>query len=270
MSPTPSATSSVTSQDSAHSYSDATGNSDSPGKKKKARSSKWRWSHTKVDQWNPGSPTFGNSSGSIAERIGRSSGSPDHDRSEGSGDDSVRSGSSMGGALGWFKKRTQRKDAHHEDKDIPMHVQVQSLPPPQYPLPGSPHVQPPTPSSLGKPATPIAEAENEIEDSPTERPWAQDSNTPTPTQDKILKTDDIRVGNATPRPTRPSESPTVSTNTVTPKATEHPSPENGASESAAPAVGLDPIPSNTTSSPQPNGTEVSTAEPAPADAAAAR
>jgi hypothetical protein len=256
MSPTPSATSSVTSQDSAHSYSDATGISDSPGKKKKARSSRWRWSNSKVDQWNPGSPTFGNSSGSIAERIRNNSGSPDRDRSEGSGDDSVRSGSSKGGPLGWLKKRTQRKE-DQDDKDIPMHVQVQHLPPPQYPLPASPQIQPPTPSSLR--AAPIAEVENEYEEASTQSPWVQEPETPTPTQDKeILRTVDLRVDNSTPKPI-PAEASIASTDdSDTPKATMQPSPEKETSEAAALT---DDGPDSNTSLPRSNGTEVSTAEP---------
>jgi hypothetical protein len=257
MSPTPSATSSVTSQDSAHSYSDATGISDSPGKKK-ARSSRWRWSNSKVDQWNPGSPTFGNSSGSIAERIRNASGSPDHDRSEGSGDDSVRSGSSKGGPLGWFKKRTQRKE-DQDDKDIPIHVQVQHLPPPQYPLPASPQIQPPTPSSLR--AAPIAEAENEYEEANMQGPWVQEPETPTPTQDKeILRNVDLRVDNSTPKPT-PAEASSASTESDTPKATQHPSPEKETSETAALTDG----PDTNASLPRSNGIEVSTAEPIAAD-----
>lgn len=134
MSPTPSATSSVTSQDSNPSnpsYSEA-----SPEKKKKTRS-RWRWSNSKVEGWNPGSPPFAASTSSIAERMRRGSPSPpesqsrdgmggsreglagrDSGMSDGSGDEEKQRGK-----RGWLRRFVQERD-----NDIP----PAQLPPARY------------------------------------------------------------------------------------------------------------------------------------------
>jgi len=268
MSPTPSATSSVTSQDSAHSYSDATNTSTSPEKKKKAKS-RWRWSNSKVEGWNPGSPPFGGSTGSIAERMRRASPSPpDPDRkvsSDGSGDDESRSNK---GPRGWLKKLSERKYPH-DDKDIPTHIQAQQLPPPQYqyPAPALPQVQPPTPSSLGKPISPIAEAEISInEDHSTEPVSTRGPDTPTPTQHTtdILGSQKISgpvdFSKLTPKSSSavsdgsPSTSPESET---TPRASSQPSPET---QTGNPSTNVPSI-SNDNASSLPNGINASTAEP---------
>lgn len=262
MSPTPSATSSVTSQDSNVSGSDVTNASASPDKKKRSR---WRWSASKVDQWNPGSPTFGGSNASIAERMRRTSRSPDrNDRtdrkvsSDLSGDD----GSNKGGRLGWLKKRAGKR-TEQDDRDIPMHVQVQTLPPPQYPHPASPQVQPPTPSSLGKPTSPIAEAENEFDEARPSGPiWPSNSDQQTaaqPTGDVDIHRPTAETGrtsSSTPKllAASPGGSPGTSPDSdITPKATTEHSPHTDC---------VTPLPSDQILPPpvtaqQPNGDGVS-------------
>ncbi|KAF8545483.1 hypothetical protein BDD12DRAFT_871755 [Trichophaea hybrida] len=262
MSPTPSATSSVTSQDSAHSYSDATNTSTSPEKKKKAKS-RWRWSNSKVEGWNPGSPPFGGSTGSIAERMRRASPSPpDPDRkvsSDGSGDDER----SNKGPRGWLKKLSERKYPLDDN------IQVQQLPPPQYPAPALPQVQPPTPSSLGKPISPIAEVENSINEAHSARSDViRDPDTPTPTQTNtnILGSQKISV----PVDFTPKSPPTVSEGSpgtspeseTTPRASSQPSPEARTGDAF---MNLPSISNDNASSPLPNGTNGSTAEPINAD-----
>ena len=156
MSPTPSATSSVTSQDSMHSYSDATNASTTAEKRKKAKS-RWRWSNSKVDEWQPQSPTFGGSTGSIAEVMRRTSQSPPADdrrklSSDFSGDDES-SGSKARATLSWLRRRGAGSRGASPEGRREGHVHM--------PQPGSPQVQPPTPSTLA--STPIEEETRTLE-----------------------------------------------------------------------------------------------------------
>lgn len=210
MSPTPSSTSSVTSQDSTHSYSDATNASTTAEKRKKARS-RWRWSNSKVDEWQPQSPTFASSTGSIAEVMRRTSRSPPaEDRrklsSEFSGDDEYNP-KSVKASLSWLRRR-----GASPDRDM----QVQ-LPQPQVQL-SQPQVQPPTPSSLASLAsTPISEVGRKLEET-----TLPEVNAVEPAAERHRMTDWTRANSSTPTllPARQDASPRESPDT-TPK----PSPE---------------------------------------------
>lgn len=178
MSPTPSTTSSVTSQSSSHEYSDTTNPSSSPEKKKRSR---WRLSGQIFDN-PPTSPTFSNghnSTGSLAERIRQASRSPpSRTRSvSGSGDTYLSDNEERRTAFGWLSKKVHdHKHSHQQPEHEKPHkndrmfqrreemkVETDSLPRVPMPLavPGSPRVQPPTPSALTLPTTPIDEHSTE-------------------------------------------------------------------------------------------------------------
>lgn len=177
MSPTPSTTSSVTSQSSSHEYSDTTNPSSSPEKKR----SRWRLSGQIFDN-PPTSPTFSNghgSTGSLAERIRQVSRSPpNRTRSvSGSGDTCMSDNEERRTAFGWLSKKvhehkhshqqSEHEKPHKNDRALQrreeMKVDTDSFPRVPVPLviPGSPRVQPPTPSALNLPATPIDEHSTE-------------------------------------------------------------------------------------------------------------
>lgn len=190
MSPTPSTTSSVTSQSSSHEYSDTTNPSSSPEKKKTR--SRWRLSGQRFDN-PPTSPTFTNghsSTGSLAERIRKVSQSPPHRTRSVSGETSGMSDSEeKRGAFGWLSKRVNDRKHNHQqceqekqqkehEKQSKQHgralsireemqIQIDKLAKPiPMPMPGSPRVQPPTPSVVTLPLTPSHE---HFTDSPKER-----------------------------------------------------------------------------------------------------
>jgi hypothetical protein len=233
MSPTPSATSSVTSQESVHSCSDATNTSGSPEKTKKSRS-RWRWSASKVDQWNPVNPAFpgaGSSNGSIAERIRRVSRSPPSGEHLVNGEESDNDYKRSRSPLSWLRKRGERKQSF-EDKDKATAVApgLSSLSSMQHPVPGLPHVQPPTPSPVGK-ATPILEStaeEDEPESNHRELERGQEVNVsanenPPMSQELAPVTDSTPV--LQPVSSIQADSAT-SKSEITPKLTTHPSPDS--------------------------------------------
>lgn len=179
MSPTPSTTSSVTSQSSSHEYSDTTNPSSSPEGKKRSR---WRLSGQIFDN-PPTSPTFSNghgSTGSLAERIRHVSRSPpNRTRSvSGSGETYLSDSEERPTAFGWLAKKVhgakhnhqqyeQEKQHNRPDRTLQrreeMKIETNNLPRVPMPLviPGLPRVQPPTPSALTLPATPVDENPNE-------------------------------------------------------------------------------------------------------------
>lgn len=182
MSPTPSTTSSVASQSSSHELSDNAHPPNSPDKKRRSR---WRLSGQKFDIA-PTSPTFGNGHGhtstaSLAERIRGTSRSPPHRTRSVSGETSGMSDSEeRRSALGWLSQKLnerrqyqQQCERDREQKDLgrprgreEMHLSMDNLPKMTMPLPGSPRVQPPTPSSVSLPTQPTQE---HILESPRER-----------------------------------------------------------------------------------------------------
>lgn len=178
MSPTPSTTSSVTSQSSSHEYSDTTNPSSSPEGKKRSR---WRLSGQIFDN-PPTSPTFSNghgSTGSLAERIRHVSRSPpNRTRSvSGSGETYLSDSEERPTAFGWLAKKVHgskhsqqyehEKQHNRPDRTLQrreeMKIETNSLPRALMPLaiPSLPLVQPPTPSALTLPATPVDENPNE-------------------------------------------------------------------------------------------------------------
>lgn len=175
MSPTPSTTSSITSQGSSHEYSDTTNPSSSPEKKKQSR---WRLSGQIFDK-PPTSPTFNNghgSTGSLAERIRPVSQSPpNRARSiSGSGEAFLSDSEERRTPFGWLAKKVHDHKHNHQqhehekqhnrhDRTLQrreeMKVETNNLSRVPMPLaiPGSPRVQPPTPSGLTLPPTPVDE-----------------------------------------------------------------------------------------------------------------
>ncbi|KAH8147529.1 uncharacterized protein LAJ45_08356 [Morchella importuna] len=184
MSPTPSTTSSVASQSSSHEFSDTANPPNSPEKKRRSR---WRLSGQKMDLA-PTSPTFGNghshghnSTASLAERIRGTSRSPPHRTRSVSGETSGMSDSEeRRSALGWLSQKLNERRQHQQQCDREreqkehgrphgrddMHLSMDNLPKMTMPLPGSPRVQPPTPSSVSLPTQPTQE---HILESPRDR-----------------------------------------------------------------------------------------------------
>ncbi|KAI5793072.1 hypothetical protein EDC01DRAFT_630071 [Geopyxis carbonaria] len=232
MSPTPSATSSVTSQDSNRSFSDTTNTSTSPEKKKRSR---WRWSNSKVDRWDPPtSPTFGNSNGSIAERIRRVSRSPPPGgrkaSSEASDGDESRTSSRP---FGWLPRRKPAEPKPEENiKQLALppnahfsppqsvqtqHVQTQNIQGQYMRSPqmqaqhmqaqhmhspsSSFHIQPPTPTAtqVKPPMGPLREVSRESEI----RQVIEENHAPVPREKSIVPQRDL------PRPAQFAEAATA-------------------------------------------------------------